>query len=216
MGVCFLCICGMVVGMKLSPCSLSVVLVALIVAACGGTTSTPTPTAAATGAHQPYTHVASCLTALALGSPQNAHRFAVAVLPNADRTQLTLEMTPVRVKAPTLIDADVLGDLITLADIPVSKSGLFSYSSPAGSNLQIPGDANPLSGARIILEKLDMSGKLDTSAPRFCGSFVAKIIEPVTLKGNDISAVCVFEQKTLGSALPVLTNADFDACSGSK
>ncbi len=186
--------------------------------ACSGsnssTSGSPAPTVSSDGGTgRPYTHVASCMTALASGSPQNAHRFAVAVIYDQGLAKATFELTPLTVGTAKLEAAQVVGEVITLADFAVARiNGAFSYESPMGAKLEIPGDANPISGSRIILEKLDMSGKINLTTPSFCGRFVAKIIEPVTLKGNDISAVCVFEKKAVGDATPVLKTSDFDAC----
>ena len=172
--------------------------------------NTKPPTEAGVG--QAYTNAAYCMTALASGDPAKAHRFALATIAGGNST-VTFEMTPLLSGATKLDTAQTIGSIVTLADIAVAKSGAFDYVSPTGKIIEIPGEANPISGSRIMLERLDLSGKIDSSAPKYCGSFVAKIIEPAALKGSDVAATCLFYKLSPGDMLPVATAADYTACS---
>ena len=161
------------------------------------------------------TRVAYCLTSLANGLTSRANRFKVVpeLVPINGGTKFEgrFSFTPLRVTATTLDASALVGSTFVLSDSNMSEAvGTFSLRSPLPAT--IPGEANPISNSVIELKDLLLAGRA-TDAPTYCGFLEAAIVQPQTVAGSYVFASCVFVKVNDGDALPVVSKAQYDACS---
>lgn len=124
---------------------------------------------------------------------------------NGDGTGGSLDMTlqPLSLDpGSTTTPRQPTGDLLELTDVTVSATGAFTIDIM--ETINVPGDANPITGSPIIVDRLILDGTIQ-SEDVFCGIADGHVMSPIdspltgsTFAGERVAAIDMLPLEVLG------------------
>jgi hypothetical protein len=159
----------------------------------------------------------ACLSKLAAGRVDRVLRFYTEVDFVKDATgptgKISLKLTsmklaPGNAPPPTVSKSETVGKTYSIDNQPTNELGV--YSGPLGSDtdgngipdVQIPGEANPISGREIVLENVNVPGRFAPGT--FCSQLIGHVVQPTDVELEGPANTCIFIPVNVGDPTPPL------------
>lgn len=144
---------------------------------------------------------AVCYSDLMAGNLVKTLRFAAQVAPQGGAGSVSITLYPLPKDGRTVSQAPSLGSPLVFSNVSLGANGAFSTSL---ASVDIPGGANPFSGADVTFSPFTLAGNYQADAP-FCAALVSKITKPIT---NDFSGTCLFLPQATGDGFGISATGD--------
>ena len=174
--------------------------------------ASPPPDAAPPAQAVEGLYFGACFSQLAAGRTDRVLRFYTTTkfVPSAGGGALSLEITPLKLPAGAITDetfgkASTTGQAFAVKDAVVDSAGVFTATF---GNVDVPGNANPISGREIKLENTVFKGRF-ADPKKFCTQLSAQVVQPVQQALDGPANICLFIEAKEGDKYLDPAKADY-------
>lgn len=178
----------------------------------GAVDTGPPPTTAVEGLYY-----GACLPQLAFGDPKKVFNFYVKTKFTPDPagggrlvySLSALKLSPAREPPANFSMSGIIGGEIVSATPPQPNvdAATSKYTVELGT-VNVPGEANPLSGSAVNIEEAGLIGAFSTPG-RFCALLKGRVTSPVTLTLDPSRNICHFLPAKEGDPIAVFPPTEF-------